>query len=44
MPQPKDVEFLKAAAQSAPVQEIADTFNAEVVGASKIDDVDELPF
>lgn len=44
MPQPKDVEYLKAAAQSAPVQQIAETFGAQVVGASKIDDVDKLPF
>lgn len=44
MPQPKDVEFLNAAAKSAPVQQIAETFNAEVVGAKPITDDDQLPF
>ena len=42
MPMPKDVEYLKAAAQSAAVQELQRSFGAEVTGGGKVDD--DLPF
>ena len=42
MPMPKDVEYMKAAAQSAAVQELQRSFGAEVTGGGKVDD--DLPF
>ena len=42
MPMPKDVEYLKAAAQSAAVQELQRSFDAEVTGGGNVDD--DLPF
>lgn len=42
MPMPKDVEYLKAAAQSAAVQELQRSYGAEVTGGGKVDD--DLPF
>lgn len=42
MPMPKDVEYLKVAAQSAAVQELQSSFGAEVTGGGKVED--DLPF
>ena len=42
MPMPKDVEYLKAAAQSAAVQELQRSYGAEVTGGGNVDD--DLPF
>lgn len=42
MPMPKDVEYLKAEAQSAAVQELHRSYGAEVTGGGKVDD--DLPF
>ena len=42
MPMPKDVEYLKVAAQSAAVQELQRSFGGDVTGGGKIDD--DLPF
>ena len=42
MPMPKDVEYLKAATQSAAVQELQRSFGAEVTGCGNVDD--DLPF
>lgn len=41
MSAPVDLEYAKAATQSAPVQEFQDSFAAEVTGSGPIDD---LPF
>ena len=42
MPMPKDVEYLKVAAQSAAVQELQRSYGAEVTGGGNVDD--DLPF
>ena len=42
MPMPKDVEYMKVAAQSAAVQELQRSFGAEVTGGGNVDD--DLPF
>ena len=39
MPEPKDIEYLKAATQSAPVHKVADMFDAKVTGVGSIDDI-----
>jgi hypothetical protein len=42
MPTPKDVEYLNAATQSAPVKEVMDMFDAKPVATNE--DYDKLPF
>ena len=42
MPMPKDVEYMKVAAQSTAVQELQRSYGAEVTGGGNVDD--DLPF